>query len=370
MFQIFSDWYKEYFSNREAVVLILLLAVGLTIVVTMGSILAPVLTAIVLAYLLQGMISFLVSKKVPWFASLLFTYVLFLAAQVSLLFVLVPLAWGQLVRLFNDQVPRMLYEANLFLNMLPQRYPELVSEQWVKEISTLTSTTLKSLGESVLTFSVSSIPNLMGILIFLVLVPMLVFFFLKDKDRMINWVDSYLPQDRPFISRVIKEMDVQISNYVRGKALEILIVGSVTYVTFVLLGVNYAALLGMLVGLSVVVPYIGATVVTIPVAVVAYFQFGWGPEFMWVLVSYGIIQGLDGNLLVPILFSEAVNLHPVAIITAVLVFGGFWGLWGVFFAIPLATLVKAVFSSWPREPIPVLVKSGSVPSPGQDGGLL
>ena len=70
---------------------------------------------------------------------------------------------------------------------------------------------------------------------------------------------------------------------------------------------------------------------------------------MWVMIAYGIIQALDGNVLVPILFSEAVNLHPVAIIVAVLVFGGFWGLWGVFFAIPLATLVKAILSAWPKE---------------------
>jgi putative permease len=59
---------------------------------------------------------------------------------------------------------------------------------------------------------------------------------------------------------------------------------------------------------------------------------------------------------VPLLFSEAVNLHPVAIILAVLFFGGIWGMWGVFFAIPLATLVKAVINAWPRpiEPTPGL----------------
>src|SRR5690606_26111428 len=150
----------------------------------------------------------------------------------------------------------------------------------------------------------------------------------------VQWAVGFLPDERPFISRVMTEMDVQISNYVRGKAIEILICGVATYIGLAVMGVNYAALLAVLVGLSVVVPYIGAVVVTVPVALVAYFQFGWGSEFMWVMVVYGIIQGLDGNVLVPLLFSEAVNLHPVAIITAVLVFGGFWGVWGVFFAIP------------------------------------
>ena len=69
----------------------------------------------------------------------------------------------------------------------------------------------------------------------------------------------------------------------------------------------------------------------------------------YIIVAYGVIQALDGNVLVPWLFSEAVNLHPIAIIVAVLVFGGMWGFWGVFFAIPLATLVKAVINAWPRS---------------------
>jgi putative permease len=87
-------------------------------------------------------------------------------------------------------------------------------------------------------------------------------------------------------------------------------------------------------------------VVTIPVAMVALFQFGVSSEFWYIMLVYMIIQALDGNLIVPVLFSEAVSLHPLYIIIAVLVFGGMWGLWGVFFAIPLATLVKAVMTAW------------------------
>jgi putative permease len=83
--------------------------------------------------------------------------------------------------------------------------------------------------------------------------------------------------------------------------------------------------------------------------VIAWFQWGWSADFAWIIVAYGIIQALDGNLLVPLLFSEVVNLHPVAIIIAVLFFGGIWGFWGVFFAIPLATLVQAVMNAWPLK---------------------
>ncbi len=101
------------------------------------------------------------------------------------------------------------------------------------------------------------------------------------------------------------------------------------------------------------VPYVGATVVTFPVMLVALFQFCLTSDFGYVMLAYGIIQALDGNVIVPLLFSEAVNLHPVIIIIAVIFFGGLWGFWGVFFAIPLATLVKAVINAWPTIPEPV-----------------
>jgi putative permease len=149
-------------------------------------------------------------------------------------------------------------------------------------------------------------------------------------------------------------MNTQMANYVRGKAIEMLIVGCVSYVAFLILGLNYAALLALLVGLSVIVPFVGAFLVTIPIAMVAYLQWGWGGDLFLLLGVYAIIQALDGNVLVPLLFSEAVNLHPVAIILAVILFGGFWGFWGVFFSIPLATLVKALYNAWPN---PVLTTS-------------
>ena len=97
-----------------------------------------------------------------------------------------------------------------------------------------------------------------------------------------------------------------------GKGIEVLIIGGASYVVFAVFSLNYAALLGLLVGFSVIVPYIGAALATIPVVVVAYFQFGVTPDFYRVVGAYLLIQVLDGNVLVPLLFSEAVNPHPVA----------------------------------------------------------
>jgi putative permease len=230
---------------------------------------------------------------------------------------------------------------------LPERYAEYVTEAQFQLIFSRISAEVADIAEQVLTFSLSSFPSLLGIAIYLVLVPVLVFFMLYDKDQLIAFVVSLLPEKRPMMSSIWSEMNVQFANYVRGKVIEILIVGALSFVAFLIMGLNYAALLALLVGLSVLIPYIGATVVTIPVLIVGFMQWGYSSEFFWLFLVYGAIQFFDGNVLVPLLFSEVVNLHPVAIIMAVLLFGGIWGFWGIFFAIPLATLVKAVFNAWP-----------------------
>ena len=203
------------------------------------------------------------------------------------------------------------------------------------------------LGQSVLSVSVASIPAIITVLIYLILVPLMIYFFLKDKNVILAWASRFLPSERRLVTEVWSEMDAQIGNYIRGKFYEIIIVGVASFIVFQLLSLNYAPLLALLVGLSVLIPYLGAAIVTLPVAFVGYFQWGLGSDFAWLISAYLVLQFLDGNVLVPILFSEAVNLHPVAIIVAILVFGGLWGFWGVFFAIPLATLVKALINIWP-----------------------
>ncbi len=144
-------------------------------------------------------------------------------------------------------------------------------------------------------------------------------------------------------------MDHGIANYIRGKFVEIVIVWVSTYAVFAVMGLNFSLLLSFLVGISVIIPFVGAVAVTVPIALIAFFQWGLTANFGYLLLVYQVIQILDGNVLVPLLFSEVVDLHPLAIIVAVLFFGGLFGLWGVFFAIPLATLTQAVLNAWPRQ---------------------
>ncbi|RJX81313.1 AI-2E family transporter [Pseudomonas sp. LS-2] len=348
MFKVLRDWMQRYFSDEEAVVLAVLLVLAFTVVLTLGGMLAPVLAGLVLAFLMQGMVVQLERLRVPEGGAVGLVFALFMGALAVFLLVIVPLLWHQLITLFNE-LPGMLAKWQSLLLLLPERYPHLVSDEQVLQAIDTARGEVGKFGQWALTFSLSSLPLLVNMMIYLVLVPILVFFFLKDRRMIGRWVRGYLPRERTLITRVAEEMNRQIANYIRGKVIEIFICGAVTYIAFVSMGLNYSALLAMLVGISVVVPYVGAVVVTVPVALIALFQWGWSDQFIYLMAVYGIIQTLDGNVLVPLLFSQTVSLHPVAIICAVLLFGGLWGFWGVFFAIPLATLFKAVLDAWPRN---------------------
>jgi putative permease len=283
----------------------------------------------------------------------LVVYIAFVVFVVLVLFGVIPVVSRQVTDLVQ-QLPYMLSEGLMSLTELPERYPEVVTTEQVQQIIGTIRSEITSFGQQVVSWSLASVVGVITILVYMILVPLLVFFFLKDRELIIGWFKRYLPKHRRIAGTVWRDVDRQISNYVRGKFWEILIVWGVSYVTFYAFGLNYAMLLSLLVGLSVIIPYIGAAVVTLPVLLVAWFQWGWSSDFAWLGLAYLIIQGLDGNVLVPLLFSEVVDLHPVAIIVAILVFGGLWGFWGIFFAIPLATLVQAILSAWPRhDPEPV-----------------
>ena len=348
MKKLLNDFLDRYFHDEESIILVFLMGAVLLIFLLFGGMLAPLITAVIIAYLMQGLVSLALKYGLSERFSFVIVYVLFFGIFMTMLGFLLPQVWNQLRRII-DELPNLLNQGQDLLLNLPQSYPNLFSEDQVKQFMDGLGGEIGSFGQTILEYSLASLPNIFSLIIFLVLVPILVFFMMKDKSELLNWVANFLPRNRPLMSAIWKEMDGQIANYIRGKFLEILIVGGVSYFVFSIFGLNYALLLSVITGLSVIVPYIGAAVVNVPIAIIAYVQWGMGGEFWTILIAYNILQLVDGNVLVPIIFSEAVNLHPVAIIAAVLFFGGIWGLAGVFFAIPLATLIKAIINAWPSR---------------------
>jgi len=344
---LLKNWFHRYLSNPEAGVLIFLIIGFIIVISTLSSMLAPLFASLIIAWLLESLVNHL-QKICPkrWLAVLII-YCLFIGiVAVSIIF-LIPLLWEQSINLIAE-LPNMVGRGQILLLHLQQTYPQIFTASQVTSTLNEFRGSLAHYGQLVFSMSLASIPTVITLIIYLVLVPLLIYFFLMDRTKLLAWCDCYLPHNRGALDRVWAEVHVQLGNYVKGKVLEMIIVTFATYLMFAVIHLQYAFLLAVAVGISVLIPYIGALLVTIPVLIIGFVQWGWSSHFMWLIAIYATIITLDGNVLVPLLFSEAVSLHPVAIIAAILFFGGIWGFWGIFFAIPLASVVKALVAAWPK----------------------
>ena len=348
MLEDINNLFKKIFSNEETLVFALLLTSAFLTLFFFGNLLTPFLISIIFAYLLVGMQHRLEAYGLNSTLSLIVTYSFFLILGIALMVWLGPLVYQQLQSLILE-IPKWVNSFMIFVQNVPEKYPDLVSSDQITKFLQTLSGQITTISEDFLKASITGIQNTVTIAINLVLLPILVFFFLFDRKSIISDFLGVLPKKRAMLEKVWVEMDDQLSNYARGKAIEILIVGLAAAILFMYFDLQYVALLSVLVGFSVLIPFIGAFVVTIPVAAVGLLQFGLTFDFWLLMGLYVILQMLDGNLLVPILFSDAVKLHPVIIILAVFIFGGMFGFWGIFFAIPIATLIKAIWNSWPEN---------------------
>ena len=238
--------------------------------------------------------------------ALIITFSVFIITGAALLIWLVPLLYIQLQAFILD-VPNLINNFLDFISGLPAKFPDLVSSEQISIFFQAVSEEVSAIAQNIVKSSISGIQSAITFLLYIILFPILVYFFLFDRKNIIEGFIKIIPGKREMLTNIWAEMDIQLSNYVRGKTIEIFIVGIAAAIIFASLGLKYSALLSVLVGLSVIIPYVGAFLVTIPIVVVGLLQFGLGTEFYLLIGLYLLLQALDGNLLVPIIISETVK---------------------------------------------------------------
>ena len=341
-----SNWFRRNFSDPAAVGLFFTVLFLFLFLQFFGHFFLPVLISIVLAYLLLSVVRLLKSWHCPHMLAVTIVFLLFVGLVVLGIFGFIPTVIHQLQNL-TGEIPKTFTQAQGWMTDMIHRYPKVFSDEQLQRAVSFAQEESSRVGQFALKFIFALIPNVLTAVLYFILVPLLMFFFLKDSNQITQWFMQFLPKNRSLVSSVWKEINHKIGWYIRGRVIEILIVGVVTFIVFSVMGVEYALLLSFLVGLSVLIPYIGAIVVTIPVVILGLMQWGLSAQFIYMLIAYGVITVIDGYVLVPMLFAETMNLHPIVIILAVMVFGGLWGFWGIFFAIPLATVGDVLLRSWP-----------------------
>ena len=344
MQSLFSKFIKRFFSNEESIYFAILIIFSFLFIILFGNVLLPVIISVVIAFLLNGLLRTLLKMQISQRVALPVTLVIFFGFYLSL-FTALPSLGTQINNLLQNlpsivsSFQSTLVEMN---NYFSKEDIDLIFANLSNQINSLLSSALGQLA--------GTISLMFNAILYAIMIPLMVFFFLNDKDDLLPIAGSILPKENGFMQSVFSEMNDQLFNYVTGKFLEMIIVASFSYALFAILGLPYAVLIAILVGLSVIIPIFGAILVTIPVVLIGLYEWGLTENFYWLLSLYLLIQVLDGNVLVPILFSNRNNLHPVVIIISVLFFGWICGFWGLFFAIPLATFIKAIINSWP-EPV-------------------
>lgn len=339
------DWLKPLLSDPERLNLWTCLIFVVLVIKYIGALLTPVLLALVLAYLLHWPVLFLERYlRLSYSASVLITYFTFLGSTLGVQALIMPLVLRQLHNLLT-QLPQLTTRSYDALSELHHYYPRYVSAEQIQSLTSEVTHFMNYCTQWILSSLITSIPDLIALCVYLILVPLLVYFFLMDQHQILNWIVQFLPRRRQLIIEVWTEVYTKTGHYVRGKALEILIVWVVSAIVFSYMQLPYALLLGLLTGLSAAVPYIGTVVVAVPVITVGFLEWGLSQELFYLLVVYGVINFLESHVLFPFLFAEAMSLHPIAIMVATLVFGGLLGFWGVFLSIPLAVLTNSVFST-------------------------
>ena len=349
MIKLIKDWYTDNFTDPNQVSLALVLIFSIIVTYILVQTIAPILVAVVLAYMLEGLVQHLMkTTSATRNISVIVVFFLFLILSILTLFMLLPLLLDQLTLLVKSLPEIFNKSKQLILGLYDEN--EYIPKDYIDNIFLGLQGETSKVGNSIFTFSLASAGGLFAIIVYAILVPIMIFFMLFDKEIINSWIARFFPKKLELTRRAYSELNLKIGNYIRCKFIEIMIVWISSFILFFALGLNYSLLLSFLCGLSVIIPYVGMIAVTIPIILVAYFQWALGSEFWYVIIGHLLIQAVDGNVVVPILFSDAVNIHPFAILLSILFFGSVWGIWGVFFAIPLAVLISTILNVWPERP--------------------
>lgn len=178
----------------------------------------------------------------------------------------------------------------------------------------------------------------------LVIVTLAAFIISGYRKLQYGFYQLFPERHRPFIKELTIKLDKSVGGYVRAKALESIIIGFVVWIVLLILQVPKAAAIAFVAAILNPIPYIGPAIATIP-ATLSALTVGWVPALITFIVM-AIIQGLDGNVLAPILLSQSISVNPVTVLVSVLAGGALLGFWGILLSIPFAAFVQLLYNDY------------------------
>ncbi|MBO0419486.1 MAG: AI-2E family transporter [Vagococcus fluvialis] len=304
---------------------------------------SPILISGFLFYCFKPIVTFLEKKGVSktWGA----TIVLLLLVGIVVVSIssIIPSLVKQIAALLKS-APTFIKEVESWANEM-SHHPMLQNidfqsylDKWNISIGNIVQTTINGVSSSIGSF-VSSIA---GIVMLVVTVPFILFYMLKDGHKMIPAIQKYFPEKhKGEMVGLLKKMSETIEKYISGQMIECLFVGVGTSLGYMIIGVDYAFLFGVIAGLTNMIPYIGPYIGLAPAVIVTVFADPWKAVFACIVVL--IVQQIDGNIIYPNVIGKSLDIHPLTIIIILLVAGNLAGLLGMILGVPFYAVCKTIF---------------------------
>lgn len=305
------------------------------LVYQLAPVLTPFLLALILAYIFEPVVGALYRRRLSRNAAAALTMLLVGLGAGVMVLILVPLIQEQVVRLIT-QLPGWL--ESLRATVEPRLEADLGFDLDFAHLKALIIANLPS-PAAVAAWVVPSITGkgtaIVAFFVNLVLVPVVLFYFLRDWDAMIGQIDRMIPRRwHASFTEIVVDIDRVLGEFLRGQLAVMAVMGLFYAVTLWLAGLEYAVAIGLLTGLLTFIPYVGAILGVVLATLVGLMQFqAIGPLIpIWIIFAAG--QLLEGYAVVPKLVGDRIGLHPVLVIFALLAFGQLFGFFGVLLALP------------------------------------
>lgn len=321
----------------------LTLLIFLAVICAVSEALAPFIIAFIFAYLLQPLIDNN-SKKFNAPRRLISTGIfgIFISSFIVILVVLLPLVYKQIAALIT-KIPSYRNNFNVGLD-----YFLAWIQKFDPSIAAKVSESLQNFINSAFSLVVAAANNIWGYTLATInffaivfLVPIILYYFLRDWPKMVKGVESILPlKEKSKVGRIFLDINTLLSAYIRGQ-LNICLLLSLYYIVGLnLIGIDLALLLGIISGFLVIIPFIGAFISLFLMLASCYFSYGASVKILYILILVTIAHIIEGYILTPKIIGDKIGLHPVWIIFAVFAAGSVFGLIGIIFAIPIAGVIK------------------------------
>lgn len=330
------------FSRFAAMQWLLLIVAFGALLYLLAPILTPFVAAGILAYICNPLVQRLCALKVPrtWAVVLVMLSLLLVAG--GMLLIMLPLLEKE-ISLFVARLPDLIDSARVrFLPLLQQWFG--ANLEWdaaaLKKLLMAHWQSAGSVAEKILPWLTNSSSAIIGVLINLLLIPVAMFYLLRDWQGLLARLDHLVPRHwHATVTEIVTEVDSILAEFLRGQILVMLLMSVYYSLVLWLVGLEFALPIGIVAGMLVFVPYLGMVIGLTLATLAAAMQFSEFGNVLWVWAVFGAGQLLEGMLVTPMLVGERIGLHPLAVIFALMAFGQLFGFFGILLALPLSAIL-------------------------------